>query len=112
MEAPALAVSSASNQSYDLFNSLEEIISNDNDVGNANISGSGIRIRTRQRDNQPSADISWLQGAAPRRIRLQMNIQGGSIRCDSFREFSCEEENPVAKPFVAKLISSSFKLTF
>ncbi|XP_057464229.1 LOW QUALITY PROTEIN: NAC domain-containing protein 91-like [Actinidia eriantha] len=101
MESPALAVSSASNQSYDLFNSPEEIISNNNNVDNADSSGSGIRIRTRQRD-PTNADNSWLQGTAPRRIRLQMNIQRGSVHCGSFREFNCEEENPVAKPFVAK----------
>ena len=100
---PTLAVSSASNQSDDLFNSPEEISSNNNDVGDADSfgtgTGTGIRIRVRQRDNQPSAETSWLQGTAPRRIRLQKKIQVGSVLCGSF---SCKEENHEAKPIVAK----------
>ncbi|XP_057479433.1 NAC domain-containing protein 14-like isoform X2 [Actinidia eriantha] len=96
---PALAVSSASNQSDDLFNSPEEISSINNDVGDADSfgTGTGIRIRVRQRDNQPSAETSWLQGTAPRRIRLQKKIQVGSVLCGS-----CKEENHEAKPIVAK----------
>ena len=108
---PALAVSSASNEYYDLFNSPEEISSNNNDVGDADSfgTGTGIRIRVRQRDNQPIADNSWLQGTAPRRIRLQKKIQVGSVRCGSF---SCKEENHKAKPIMAKVRSSSLKLMY
>ncbi|KAI8028864.1 NAC domain-containing protein 91 [Camellia lanceoleosa] len=57
------------------FVNLEESISNSNAVGNDNISGTGIRIRSRQVHNRPSAENFGVQGTAPRRIRLQKKLQ-------------------------------------
>jgi hypothetical protein len=45
----------------------------------APIGGTGIKIRTRQPQNQPSSGSFVCQGTAPRRIRLQMKISGGSV---------------------------------
>ncbi|KAL7003748.1 hypothetical protein U1Q18_004896 [Sarracenia purpurea var. burkii] len=95
IKQPFLAVASAIDQSYDLFNSppTEQSSSNSNTMGNGDLSGTGVRIRTRQRHYQPSAENAGLQGTAPRRIRLQKNFRVGSVSCGNFSE---------AEPIVAK----------
>ncbi|XP_059628908.1 NAC domain-containing protein 14-like [Cornus florida] len=54
--------------------------------------------RTRQLQNQPSAQKSAAYGTAPRRIRLQKNLQVGPVSCINL--FSNSEENHDANPKV------------
>ncbi|KAI8565161.1 hypothetical protein RHMOL_Rhmol03G0239300 [Rhododendron molle] len=99
---PFLAVSSASGQSY-FSNSPEEPSINTISSGNDDIFGTGIRIRPREHQNQPSNANSGWQGTAPRRIRLQKKLQVGSVSCRNFGDLSYKEENSEARtPIVAK----------
>jgi len=63
---------------------LEELADKTNRVNNGSIpvGGTGIKIRTRQPQQQPISRNSGFQGNAKRRIRLQMNISLGSV-CSS-----------------------------
>ncbi|XP_058206312.1 NAC domain-containing protein 91-like isoform X2 [Rhododendron vialii] len=72
-------------------------------AGNDDIFGTGIRIRAREHQNQPSNANSGWQGTAPRRIRLQKKLQVGPVSCGDFGDLSYKEENSEAKtPIVAK----------
>lgn len=100
---PFLAVSSASGQSY-FSNSPEEPSINTISAGNDDIFETGIRIRPREHQNQPSNANSGWQGTAPRRIRLQKKLQVGPVSCGNFGDLSHKEENSEAKtPIVAKV---------
>jgi len=63
---------------------LEELADKTNRVNNGSIpvGGTGIKIRTRQPQQQPISRNSGFQGNAKRRIRLQMKISLGSV-CSS-----------------------------
>ncbi|KAF3434159.1 hypothetical protein FNV43_RR25262 [Rhamnella rubrinervis] len=83
---------------YGMFNSnLEESTSRKSHVdycGNQG-SGTGIKIRTRQHQQQPVLDNFVTQGTAPRRIRLLMNRSPQSILNDNVRENQSKEEDEV-----------------
>ncbi|XP_073031966.1 NAC domain-containing protein 62-like [Primulina eburnea] len=51
-------------------------------VGNETTLGTGIKIRTRQPLHQLSTQHYEAHGTAPRRIRLQMKYQVGSVQCN------------------------------
>jgi len=63
---------------------LEELADKTNRINNGSIpvGGTGIKIRTRQPQQQPISRNSGFQGNAKRRIRLQMKISLGSV-CSS-----------------------------
>lgn len=108
---PFHAVSSASGQSY-FSNSPEEQSINTISAGNDNMFGTGIRIRTREHQNQPGDAHSGGQGTAPRRIRLQKKLHVGPVTCGNFGDLSYKEENSEAKtPIVAKVRSLRRRLS-
>jgi hypothetical protein len=63
---------------------LEELADKTNRINNGSIpvGGTGIKIRTRQPQQQPISNNFGSLGTAPRRIRLQMKISLGSV-CSS-----------------------------
>ncbi|PON37741.1 NAC domain containing protein [Parasponia andersonii] len=71
---------------FAMCNNLEESISRNLPVNHYNhVGGTGIKIRSRQ--PQPSSSDNYvIQGNAPRRLRLQMNLSRGSIANDNVRE--------------------------
>ncbi|KAJ0100828.1 hypothetical protein Patl1_05549 [Pistacia atlantica] len=67
---------SAAGQSYDRYNKLNNQM---DAIGSNDVAGTGIRIRTRQRQSNQKNDGSLTQGTAPRRLRLQSKLQVGSV---------------------------------
>lgn len=67
--------------SYGLSNKLEDSTSQNDPVitGSSPICGTGIKIRTRQPQNQATSENVLWQGTAPRRIRLEMELSSESV---------------------------------
>ena len=66
--------------SFDVYNSMEEPTSQMTSVDyGSGVSGTGIKIRTRQRQVRPHSDSLAAQGSAPRRIRLQVEPSVESV---------------------------------
>lgn len=57
-----------------------ESFNNSNQPESGNVFATGIKIRTRQRQNQP-VQLVPAQGTAPRRMRLQKKFQIGPVAC-------------------------------
>ncbi|KAF5734934.1 hypothetical protein HS088_TW15G00431 [Tripterygium wilfordii] len=71
---------SAMGSFYDRCNNLDGSIRPNNPLEyGSNASGTGIKIRNRQPQQQPNPNNFGTQGTAPRRIRLQMENSLGSI---------------------------------
>jgi len=83
----------ASSMAYNLFNGLEGVAQCE----------TGIKIRTRQPQNQETVQNFATQGNATRRIRLQKKLQIGPVSCRFQKESNKDEENIEEKPTVAKL---------
>lgn len=97
----SLSTVSDGNQSYSLFNSVEEQQIHINTVVGGDIFGSGIRVRPRQpRIQSPQNFVS--QGNASRRLRLQIEPPVGSRSafCSLPKEPVDNEENSELKPTV------------
>ncbi|XVE64514.1 hypothetical protein DITRI_Ditri07aG0106500 [Diplodiscus trichospermus] len=63
----------------------------------------GIRLRHRTARNQPDTEIFMTQGNAPRRIRLQCELEGHSLNCgNAINNWSSEEKEDGSKPVVTK----------
>lgn len=84
--------SSMASTAYNLFNGLED---SSNRVGSDSSDfGTGIKIRTRQPQNQETVQNFAPQGDATRRIRFQKKLQIGSVSCRYQTESSKTEEKP------------------
>ncbi|KDP25178.1 hypothetical protein JCGZ_20334 [Jatropha curcas] len=81
---------------FGALNSMEESSSLMNPVypGSA-VTGTGIKIRTRQPQMRPYADSFAAQGTAPRRLRLKMEYSTGSCGNMVERDASHEEDEEV-----------------
>ncbi|KAM7463603.1 hypothetical protein LguiA_031724 [Lonicera macranthoides] len=89
--------SSTVSNAYNLFNGLED---SSNGVGSDHSDfGTGIKIRTRQPQNQETVQNFASQGNATRRIRLQKKLQIGPV---SYR-YQTESSKTEEKPTVTKL---------
>ncbi|KAF8379839.1 hypothetical protein HHK36_029288 [Tetracentron sinense] len=87
----------------DLFDgvSIEELTSKKNPVNNSGrVVGTGIKIRTRPPQNQPSSHNNVTQGTAPRRIRLQRKLSRRSGYCSNGRQLSGSAEDHKEKPVI------------
>nr|AAM47025.1 nam-like protein 1 [Petunia x hybrida] len=62
------------------FLTVQESGGYNNVVSSDSGSGTGIKLRTRQMQNQPDDRQSRMQGTANRRIRLQMKLQVGPVK--------------------------------
>jgi hypothetical protein len=78
----------------------------------APIGGTGIKIRTRQPQNQPSSGSFVCQGTAPRRIRLQMKISGGSVCHNEVIGANRSEEDEVQSTLTEAKETSEHRPTF
>lgn len=67
---------STADQSYNCYNKLNNHM---DAIGNNDIAGTGIRIRTRQLQSNLKNDGLFTQGTAPRRLRLQCKLQVGPV---------------------------------
>lgn len=63
-------------QSSNSFSTYQELGNPKNANGYSDISGTGIRIRSRQIQSQPYTENPVIQGSAPRRLRLQTSVRG------------------------------------
>ncbi|CAK7357512.1 unnamed protein product [Dovyalis caffra] len=83
--------------SFGVLNSIEEATSQITSVDYGNgVSGTGIKIRTRQPQVQPHSDNFVAQGSAPRRIRLQMKLSVDSVGdCKAKDAAHLEDEDEV-----------------
>lgn len=78
-----------------------QFLQNSPDVSSAVSSSTGIKIRSRQLNNQ-SAQSNASHGTAPRRIRLQMNLQARSNYGCLTKDLSLSDENTEV-PMVMKV---------
>ncbi|KAF8412048.1 hypothetical protein HHK36_000001 [Tetracentron sinense] len=111
----ASSADSAMDPFHDLFNSPEELSSQKNPVsGSHGPIETGIKIRTRQPQNQPSSHNFVTQGTAPRRIRLQRKLSQVPVCCGKVRESNCSTEDSEPKPSVIenKMIEAAKELFF
>ncbi|KAF2290258.1 hypothetical protein GH714_005674 [Hevea brasiliensis] len=84
---------SAVGSSFGIFNSMDESSKQMNSVNHGSaVSGTGIKIRTRQPQVRPYADNFAIQGTAPRRLRLQMKLSAVSYGHGVERDASHKED--------------------
>ncbi|XWS38076.1 hypothetical protein CRYUN_Cryun19dG0099700 [Craigia yunnanensis] len=92
---------SATGPFYNVLNSNGEL-SNHMNTCNVDNAITGIRIRSRPAQTQPDTQNSMIQGNAPRRLRLQCNLQVHSVYCgNAINDWSSDEKED-SKPVVTK----------
>jgi hypothetical protein len=84
---------------------LEELADKTNRINNGSIpvGGTGIKIRTRQPQQQPISNNFGSLGTAPRRIRLQMKISLGSVCSSEVTDANSEKEDDEVQSHVRVL---------
>ncbi|KAK8599874.1 hypothetical protein V6N13_060316 [Hibiscus sabdariffa] len=95
---------------YNVLNSDGEFSNHMDTSCNVDSAVTGIRIRSRPPRNQPDTGNSMIQGTAPRRIRLQCNLQVRQFNCnDAINNWSCGEIEDDPKSVVTKEVEVAEK---
>lgn len=84
---------------------MKELADKTNRVNNGSIpvGGTGIKIRTRQPQQQPILNNFGSLGTAPRRIRLQMKISVGSVCSSEVTDANSRKEDDEVQSHVRVL---------
>ncbi|GMI96284.1 hypothetical protein HRI_003297700 [Hibiscus trionum] len=95
---------------YNVLNSDGEFSNHTDTSCNVDSAVTGIRIRSRPPRTQPDTGSSMIQGNAPRRIRLQCNLQVGELHFnDAINNWSCGGKEDDSKPVVTKEVEVAEK---
>ncbi|XP_039062176.1 NAC domain-containing protein 62-like isoform X2 [Hibiscus syriacus] len=95
---------------YNVLNSNGEFSNHTDTSCNVDSPVTGIRIRSRPSRSQLDSGNSMIQGNAARRIRLQCNLQVGSLYCNgAINNWSFGEKEDDSKSFVTKEVEVAEK---
>ncbi|GMI71639.1 NAC domain containing protein 62, NTM1 (NAC WITH TRANSMEMBRANE MOTIF 1)-LIKE 6 [Hibiscus trionum] len=95
---------------YNVLNSDGEFNNHTNTSCNVDSAVTGIRIRSRPSRIQPDNENSMIQSNVPGRLRLQCNLQFGSVHYnDAINNWSSGEKEDDSKPVVTKEVEVAEK---